>query len=261
MTSADQAAAPAPTRRERQRQATYDEIVTVSRGLLRDGEKPSLRAVAGAMGMTPPALYRYVDSHQDLLDLVARSIFDDVVATLTKARDRYPDDDPGAQILSASIAFRRWALTHPHEFGLIFASTETSKSDVASEQHDAAIGVTAFGQFFGDIYVRIWQRYKFHVPADDDIDPVVLAAFRDHEGPDKLPCDFPGMPLGLNWLFVRAWARLYGTVTLEVFRHMEPTIIDSGALFVAMLEDNARELNFGADWDRLRSLAREEIRR
>jgi AcrR family transcriptional regulator len=256
MTSTGEATA--LTRRERQRQATYDEIVTVSRALLRAGEKPSLRAVAGEMGMTPPALYRYVDSHQDLLDLVARAIFEDVVDALTQARDRHPDDDPAAQILFSTVAFRRWALSHPQEFGLIFASADTSQADLPPE-HKAATGATAFGQFFGDIYLRIWQRYHFHVPPDDEIDPVVLAALRDHEGPGKLPCDFPGMPLGLSWLFIRSWARLYGTVTLEVFRHMDPAVIDSGALFRAMLEDNARDLNFGDDWPRLRALIDAEM--
>jgi AcrR family transcriptional regulator len=247
------------TRRERQRQATYDEIVAASRDLLRAGEKPSLRAVAGAMGMTPPALYRYVDSHQDLLDLLGRSIFADVVARLTEARDRHHDDDPAAQLLVCAIAFRRWALTHPEEFGLIFANTETSKADVPPEHVDST--GAAFGLFFGDLYQRIWQQYHFDVPADDDIDPAVATALHERVEPAKLPCDFPGMPLGLSWLFMRAWARLYGTVTIEVFRHMDPVIIDSGAIFMAMLEDNARDLNFGDDWLRLRELARVELSR
>jgi AcrR family transcriptional regulator len=247
------------TRRERQRQATYDEIVTASRDLLRAGEKPSLRAVAGAMGMTPPALYRYVDSHKDLLDLVGRSIFADVVATLTEARDRHPDDDPAAQLLVCAVAFRRWALTHPEEFGLIFANTETSKADVPPEHVDAT--GAAFGLFFSDMYLRIWKRYGFAVPADDEIDPAVASALGERVGPAKLPCDFPDMPLGLSWLFMRAWARLYGTVTIEVFRHMDPVIIDSGAIFTAMLDDNARDLNFGDDWPRLREVARAELSR
>lgn len=247
------------TRRERQRQATYDEIVTASRDLLRAGEKPSLRAVAGAMGMTPPALYRYVDSHRDLLDLVGRSIFADVVATLTGARDRHPDDDPAAQLLACAIAFRRWALTHPEEFGLIFASTETSKTDLPPEHADST--GAAFGLFFSDMYLRIWQQYQFDVPADDEIDPAVATALREHVGPAKLPCDFPGAPLGLSWVFMRAWARLYGTVTIEVFRHLDPVIINSGAIFTAMLEDNAGDLNFGDDWPRLRELARAELAR
>src|SRR6478672_7810745 len=100
----------APTRRERQRQATYDEIVEVSRRLLRASEDVSLRAVSAEMGMTPPALYRYVDSHAELMVLVARSVFEDVVAAMTIARDGQAPDDPSAQIVAASAAFRAWAL-------------------------------------------------------------------------------------------------------------------------------------------------------
>ena len=33
------------------------------------------------------------------------------------------------------------------------------------------------------------------------------------------------------WVFIRAWAALYGVVTLEVFGHMDPRIIESGAMF------------------------------
>ena len=62
-----------PTRRERQREATYDEIVRVSADLLDEGAELSLRAVATRMGMTAPALYRYVANYQELIDLVASS--------------------------------------------------------------------------------------------------------------------------------------------------------------------------------------------
>src|SRR5690348_11377841 len=106
----------APTRRERQRQATFDEIVDVARRLLRAGEDVSVRGVAQEMGLTPPALYRYVDSHADLLALVQRSIFGDVVAAMTVARDEQAADDPAAQIVAASAAFRSWALHNRVEF-------------------------------------------------------------------------------------------------------------------------------------------------
>ncbi|MGI8994826.1 MAG: TetR/AcrR family transcriptional regulator, partial [Nocardioidaceae bacterium] len=122
MTTTPPADTVAPTRRERQRQATYEEIVEVSRRLLPSGDVLSLRAVAAEMGMTAPALYRYVDSHQELLLLVCRSIFRDVVDTLVAARDRQPDDDPAAQILASAISFRQWALSHREEFGLLFAN-------------------------------------------------------------------------------------------------------------------------------------------
>jgi AcrR family transcriptional regulator len=96
----------APTRRERQRAATYDEIVTVARDLLGKPETLSLRAIAAEMGLTAPALYRYVDSYHELLMLVAQAIFEDVIGAMTLARDRYGDDDPAAQTLAATVAFR-----------------------------------------------------------------------------------------------------------------------------------------------------------
>jgi hypothetical protein len=76
----------------------------------------------------------------------------------------------------------------------------------------------------------------------------------DQRAKGTLTCDIPGYPLGLSWIFIRCWARLYGTVTLEVFKHMDHAAIQSGPLFRAMLEDNGRDLGFGDDWPRLRAL-------
>jgi hypothetical protein len=67
--------------------------------------------------------------------------------------------------------------------------------------------------------------------------------------------------VGLSWIFIRCWARLYGTVTLEVFKHMDHGMIQSGALFRAMLQDNGRDLGFGDDQPRLSALTELEMTR
>ncbi len=241
------------TRRARQRQATYDEIVDVSRRLMAAGDGLSLRAVAAEMGMTAPALYRYVDSYHELVLLIGRSIYADVLTSMTQWRDRFPDEDPGAQIIAAAFGFRQWALAHREEFSLLFANPAVSKED-GVEPDD---GIRAFAHFYGDIYQRLWDKYAFAIPADEELDPDALASLTAQRDAGVLPCDFPGMPIGLSWIFIRAWTRLYGTVTLEVFQHVDAGVIASGALFRAMLEDNGRELNFGADWPRLREVLAE----
>src|SRR5665647_250130 len=143
----------APTRRERQRAATYDEIVTVARQLLGSPDSLSLRAIAAEMGLTAPALYRYVDSYHELLMLVARAIFEDVISAMSIARDRYGDDDPAAQIVAATAAFRGWALTHPAEFGLIFANPAIAEAVEVLEPTDVSSqgGGAQFSDFFTDI--------------------------------------------------------------------------------------------------------------
>ncbi len=262
----------APTRRERQRAATYDEIVSVARRLLGRPEPLSLRAIASEMGLTAPALYRYVDSYHELLMLVAQAIFEDVIAAMTLARDRYGDDDPAAQILASTVAFRGWALSHPEEFGLIFANSATAKAaEPAGPGEPAATqqasdpsgpgGGAEFSEFFTGIYLRLWQRYRFPVPADAELEPGLLELLQVQRSCGTLLCDLPGYPVGLSWVFTRCWARLYGTVTLEVFRHMDNAMVRSGALFRAMLEDNGRDLGFGDDTPRLQALTTAEMAR
>jgi AcrR family transcriptional regulator len=254
----DGSAAPraaAPTRRERQRQATFDEIVSVSRDLLRDHNGIALRGVAQEMGMTAPALYRYVDSHEELLQLVARAIFDDIVHRLERAASDHPDDDPAAQLVTAAVAFRSWALEHPHEFGLIFANPAT-----AHQKGPDSAGIV-FATFFADLYERVWKRYEFPVPEASELPEGVARLLEAAREVDALPCDFPGAPIGLNWVFMRAWSRLYGIVTLEVFGHLEPELIATGAMFRAMMHDNGLDLGLGNDLDRLMAVIDAEMAR
>jgi AcrR family transcriptional regulator len=247
-----------PTRRERQRQATYQEIVKVSRRLLRSSDDVSLRAVSAEMGMTPPALYRYVDSHAELMLLVARSIFEDVVAAMTAARDRYADDDPAAQIVAASSAFRGWALGNREEFRLVFAPPPgtVGMDDCVT---DLSGGAELFGGFFSEIFGRLWLKYHFPLPTDDELDPGIVEALHAHAklvpGMDGIG---PTPSAGMDWLFERAWARLYGIVTLEVFGHINPGLAQSGALFGATLRDIGGDIGLLGEWERLRGIAADQ---
>ena len=289
------APAQAPTRRERQRQATFEEIVEVSRRLLRAGDDVSLRAVATEMGMTAPALYRYVDNHAELMTLIAHSVFEDVIAAMTAARDAHPDDDPAAQIVVATWAFRSWALGNREEFRLVFATPptpewlalcEASSSVPISALADcipAETGMQQFGAFFAEIFGRLWARYHFPIPADDELDPAILEVLRMQvgaaagteadgaaAGSDEDDATSPdakaelgqeaaalGAPTaGTVWMFERAWARLYGTVTLEVFGHLHPGFVRTGALFRATMRDIGRDIGLEPEWERLDALAR-----
>lgn len=258
-----------PTRRERQRQATYDEIVAVSRRLLRDGQDVSLRAVATEMGLTAPALYRYVDSHAELMALVARAVFADVIAEMTVARDKHPDDDPAAQIVASIAAFRTWALGNRQEFRLVFASPPTPETEALVQSAaqrpittlegcvPEELGAHEFSAFFSDIFGRLWQEYRFPVPADDELPAGVLEVLTQatDDAHDKLP-GLDAVTPGMVWVFERSWARLYGTVTLEVFGHVHPGFITTGALFEATVLDIGRDLGLEREWDRLLEIAR-----
>lgn len=250
------------TRRERQRQATYGEIVDVARGLLRGGHEVSIRAVAGDMGLTPPALYRYVDSAAALDDLVTQHIFVDVVATMAAARDVHPEDDPAARIVAACTAFRAWALGNPAEFRMVFASPPApgappkaahAKFPLAA---DCPEGESIFTDFFGELFVRLWQHRRFPVPPRESLDPAVVAVWDEAGSARRATAELFGEDgIGVLWLFELAWARLYGIVTLEVFGHIDPALTASGAMFRAVILEIGSTLGLADEWERLRGIA------
>ncbi|WGX97298.1 TetR/AcrR family transcriptional regulator [Nocardioides sp. L-11A] len=246
----------APTRRERQREATYDEIVTVSAALLAEGADLSLRAVAARMGMTAPALYRYVSNYQELVDLVAFELDKAATAAWAEAASRFSEEDPAARLTVACARFRQWALAKPREFALIFANPIAE----ADTERRELLTLATSGHYFTDLMWQIWELYQFPFPALDDLDPVIREAVLDPLIPAKSD-HIPREDRGLLWIYMRAWSALYGVVTLESTGHCDPRVIESGQLFRATILDWLEPLGLRHERDRLTAILDEELAR
>lgn len=247
---------PMPTRRERQREATYDEIVRVSSALLNEGAELSLRAVAARMGMTAPALYRYVANYQELVDLVAFELDKAATEEFAAAAEAYPEDDPAARLTAACVGFRRWALERPREFALVFANP-VAEGDTERRE---LLTVSTSGHYFTDLLYQIWERYQPPIPALDDLDPQVRAAVLEPLIPAK-SAHIAAENRGLLWIYMRSWAALYGVVTLESTGHCDPRVLRSGALFRATLLDWLGPLGLGGEVERLTAILDAELAR
>ncbi len=244
------------TRRERQREAMFEEIVSSSRALLREGQELSLRALAARMGMTAPALYRYVASYQELVDLVAFEIDRSATEEFREAAQTQPEEDVAGQLICATVAFRRWALRDRAEFTLAFANPVADSACVRRELVTAATS----GHYFNGLLLALWEQHRFPFPTLDELDPQVAEAMKD----PVFPVDLSRVPLaerGLLWVFQQAWATLYGTVTLEVFGHLDPRVIESGALFEQMLRGWMPRLGLDDADGRYAALLHSEIAR
>src|SRR5690349_4788963 len=122
MSRVDTGDEPRISRRERARLDTTAEILRVARRIVVDEgvEGLSLRPVANELGMTAPALYRYFPSRENLVTHVVAQIYDELAVEL--AATRASEEDPLEQLLAVARHFRRWALAHPREFGLVFVN-------------------------------------------------------------------------------------------------------------------------------------------
>lgn len=239
----------APSRRDRLRAATTQEIIGTARRLLvtEGPEGASLRAIAREMGMTAPALYRYFASHEELLRHVVGSIFMDLAdyvrGAIHDAADGAPPDIRSDEVMALKLtsgcrAFRDWTLEHVPEFSLIFGSPLPGLEVLHEIHNDPNVDCGyQFGQIFLDLYADLYRRHPFGIPADQDIEPSLrqqLGRYRDLTSSD--------LPLGALQTFLRCWVRLYGAVSLEAFGHLKFALDDPSPLFELMLADLASML-------------------
>jgi AcrR family transcriptional regulator len=237
-----------PSRAEN-RAETQERIVVAARKLVAQGAPVTLRAVARELGMTAPALYRYAESHEALVLMVALAIDEDAARQLRAARDRQPEDDPAARLLASAVAFRRWALDNKAEFALVFTNIDVSCVEELQQQ-------AATGLHFSELFAQVWAKYQFPIPQVDELDPGLREILRAPLVPADLSL-FPDELRGLIWLLERAWSALYGTVTLEVYGHIDPRIVEQGHLFRAMVTEQSARIGLADELPRLMPLVDE----
>ena len=196
--------------------------------------------------MTAPGLYRYFDSHEELLRHVCASIFTELgedihqaiqAAVLPPEGPARPAPDPATvkltvKMVAACREFRRWALNHQAEFALLFGvplpGLDDGRYDIADEC------AMAFAGTFFTLFLELWRAVPFPVPAADEIDPGLrdqLSRYRDTLGAD--------IPVGAVLTFLRCWTVLYGAVAMEVFGHLRFALEDPAAMFEITLGDLA----------------------
>jgi AcrR family transcriptional regulator len=217
------------TRRERYRQDTLAEAKRLAFAQLaeRGVGGLSLNAIAKDMGMTGPALYRYVGSRDDLLTELVVDSYDALGAALRAAGERAAGRPPVARLRAVGLAYRDWAIANPQPYLLIFG-TPVPGYDAPGDRTTPA-AQAAFGPLL-DALVEL--------PADP------LPA-----GPGRLDRESerwagrigaPPLPGRLLRYTVTTWTRLHGVVSLEIAGHFDPALPDGKLFFQAELDDILR---------------------
>ncbi|WP_406639805.1 TetR/AcrR family transcriptional regulator [Amycolatopsis sp. WGS_07] len=242
-----------PTRRGRARAATESDIRRTARKLLvgQGPEAVTLRAIARELGITAPALYRYYESRDDLLESLRLDVCTDLAAEI--AEDIAELKDEGLlQLFQICKGFRRWALTHTKEFTLVFASP-TGATGTATGSALRRLD-EPFGRIFLAAAGHVLAQHDLVMPPNDVVPPELrddLTAFQEDlltvlkESGREIPAE--KLDLGLTYLMITFWARLYGHVTLEVFGNYPIPVSKPDVLFEAMLTDLARDVGLYRD--------------
>ena len=236
------------TRRDRVRAETVREIKQTARRLLVEQgvEGLALRGIAREMGMTAPALYRYFASREDLLENLVTDLYTELAKELESACAAARPPTVAMRLMSASRAFRAWAMSHRQEFGLLFGSPlEDAVTDRVMHEGPAHDAKQRFGGVFAALIAELYLTAPFPVPADDELDWALRAQLQDW-------CEvFPvQLPLGVMQVFLACWIRLYGMVCMEVFGHLQFALKDAEPMFEAELHHIGELLGVGDEYHR-----------
>ena len=225
------------SRRDRARARTVEEIKQTARRVLveQGADGLALRAVAREMGMTAPGLYRYFASREDLIEHVVADLYDELCQVLEAERDAARPATTGRRLLAACRAFRTWATSHHLEFGLLFGSPAervgvTVGHGEPPKQGPAHEAGQRFGGIFAALVAQLYFERPFPIPAEEEIAPELQEQLRTWC--EQLPVP---LPLGLTYVFLSCWIRLYGMVCMEIFGHLRFALDDAGPMFEAEL--------------------------
>lgn len=221
------------TRRERLRVETEREIRQAARALLveRGRDAVTLRAIARELGITAPALYRYYDSHDALLRQLCDDICADMASVLHACLAADTTGQVGCQVREVCRSFRRWALAHPQEFALVFASPRDP------------LGTDQFGAVFLALAGRLIASNLVAKHVDDPVPSALhedLARFQqvliDAVETHDVSVEGDVLNLGAIYHIVQSWVRLYGHVALEVFGRFPFAVTNPEPMFDNMID-------------------------
>jgi AcrR family transcriptional regulator len=213
-------------RRERLRNATVAEIKRLAWAQVAEGGAlgVSLRAIARDMGMTSSALYRYFDSHEQLLlELVSDGFASLADALENEESAMAPEVGPAQRWMQVARVHRRWALDHATEYALVFGSTiqRGDANPALKARHRRGVAVLfrvmvaglASGEF----------RPDANLPPLRPALEAQLAEWQSDLGFELPPAALAGC------LF--AWTQLHGAVSLELFGQLPNVLVPADELF------------------------------
>ena len=222
-----------PSRRERARAATIDEIKQTALDLMREQHTTDIRFtdIAKSMGLTPPALYRYFDGRDELLTQLITDAYDQLGEHVRASLEGIDEGELWRRWVAAGQAYREWAGKAPERFALIlgmpvpgFAADEEGPTTEAAKR--------AMSQLSG-LFLEALERGQLGRPLIRTVsDAVVATAVEKH--PEDVEA---GLPAESFQAMLHAWAGLHGFTSLEAYGHLDwvgPEARD--ALFLSQLE-------------------------
>jgi AcrR family transcriptional regulator len=206
---------------------TAEILAVAGTHVARDGAAAiSLRSIARDLGMAPSAIYRYFDGRDALLSALILSAYGSLADEAERAAHEVGSGtDQAGRWLAVPRAMRRWALEHPHQWGLIFGTPvpgyHAPEDTIEPYTRMAVALVRPLLAAHEEGRLRPDEQRR---PVTDELRAAVAPVAE---------ALLPGMPGEMVVLLLQAYTAIIGAISLEVFGHWRNTVLEPGLLFDA----------------------------
>lgn len=215
-------------RRARIHQAARAEILDHARQQIAQVGAPalSLRAIARALQVTAPALYRYFASRDDLVTALIADAYRSLGDALAVARETQPRDDHAGRLRAIAFAYRDWGLAHPQDYLLIFGTPipdyrAPDEITIPAAESGMRVLIETLADALNADALNL--PAVFAKPA-----PAIRAQLAAWKKSYALSVPLPALHLALI-----CWSRLHGLVSLELINQLPAFLGDVTELYRA----------------------------
>ena len=201
----------------------------------------SLREVAREIGMVSSAVYRYVESRDELLTRLIVESYD----ALGEAAERASADaatSPGGDLerwATTAHAIRRWSREHPHEHLLLYGSPVPGYAAPDDTIGPATRVIFALVRIVGDAAAAGRLSPPTGPPAD--ITPEFARDLAGLAAVIETP-DAPSYEPETVLAVVTAWTQMFGLIGFEITNQTRNAVTDHRALFDATVRRLAHHI-------------------
>jgi AcrR family transcriptional regulator len=207
-----------PDRRNKTHAATRQEIIAIAwKQIAENGASTlSLRAIARAMEMTAPALYRYFPDRDALVTNLIVEAFTSLGEALLAGQESIPAGDHVGRLTATGIAYRAWAMTYPQRYALIFGTP------IPGYEAPSKVTMPAAAQSL-NVLIKVLddaiQDGKLLIPEPSPIAgelQIQIEAWRTQVSSLAHPY--------AHYLALVIWSRVHGLVSLEIGHQFPPSL-------------------------------------
>ncbi len=212
-------------RRSRSHEEMVEEIKAVAREQMavKGAAALSLGAIARALGLSTPALYRYFENRDALVTALILDAYGDLSDQGEASVDGIDDNAHGDRFLAVTEAYRQWALSHPQDYILIHGALFPGYRAPVEQVAGAAIRVV---QLVVSILEGARQAGTLDIP-EPYLDPP--ASIRNAVA--MLGAGDDARPAVMMTLAYFTWLQLHSLLWQEIAGHLPGEFFEDGELY------------------------------